>query len=140
MSLSRFWSPTSQSPKELYSRLEGLNVFFFPRNQEELAGTDGLESMRAPFMNSRVTVVLFRDRWGNTPWTGVEAQAIKDHCLQTQLRSSAEGESCVESLHSSWQTVARRGVGVVSILAQTHLRRCADWRLSDIDCLAAILR
>jgi hypothetical protein len=73
--------------KELYSRLEGLNVFFFPRNQEELAGTDGLESMCSPFINSRVTVVLFRDRWGNTPWTGVEAQAIKDHCLQTPFRA-----------------------------------------------------
>jgi hypothetical protein len=27
---------------------KSLDVFFFPRNQEELAGTDGLESMRAP--------------------------------------------------------------------------------------------
>ena len=71
---------------DLYNRLESLNVFFFPRNQEDLAGTDGLESMRAPFLNSRVTVVLYKDRWGNTPWTGVEAQAIKDHCLQTQFK------------------------------------------------------
>jgi hypothetical protein len=47
---------------------EGLEVFFFPRKQEELAGTDGLESMRAPFFNdSRVMVVLYRERWGKTP-------------------------------------------------------------------------
>jgi hypothetical protein len=55
---------------ELYSRLkDGLNVFFFPRNQEELAGTDGLESMRTPFLEARVVVVLFREPWGETPWT-----------------------------------------------------------------------
>jgi hypothetical protein len=28
---------------------EGLKVFFFPRKQEELAGTNGMESMRKPF-------------------------------------------------------------------------------------------
>lgn len=66
----------------------GLEVFFFPRNQEELAGSDGLESMREPFRNeSRLNVVLFRPRWGNTPWTAVEESAIKDSCLQTGFRS-----------------------------------------------------
>ena len=67
---------------------EGLNVFFFPHNQEELAGTDGLESMREPFVHqSRLNVVLYRERWGNTPWTGIEAAAVKDSCLATAFRS-----------------------------------------------------
>ena len=67
----------------IYKKLtESLKVFFFPRNQEELAGTDGLESMREPFFNdSRVMVVLYRDSWGKTPWTRVEETAIKDSCL-----------------------------------------------------------
>jgi hypothetical protein len=61
---------------------ESLQVFFFPRRQEELAGTDGLESMRTPFFDdSRVIVVLYRDGWGKTPWTRVEETAIKDSCL-----------------------------------------------------------
>ncbi len=60
----------------------GLKVFFFPRNQEELAGTEGLESMRTPFLSeSRVNVVLYREMWGQTPWTRVEETAIKDSCL-----------------------------------------------------------
>jgi hypothetical protein len=60
----------------------GLKVFFFPRNQEELAGTDGLESMRTPFLTgSRVNVVLYRDGWGQTRWTRVEETAIKDACF-----------------------------------------------------------
>jgi hypothetical protein len=62
---------------------EGLEVFFFPHNQEELAGTDGLESMREPFLHeSRVNLVLYREKWGNTPWTRVEATAIKEACLE----------------------------------------------------------
>jgi hypothetical protein len=67
----------------IYDRLaSGLKVFFFPRSQEELAGTDGLESMRTPFLTgSRVNVVLYRDGWGQTPWTRVEESAIKDACL-----------------------------------------------------------
>lgn len=62
---------------------EGLEVFFFPHNQEELAGTDGLESMREPFLHeSRVNLVLYREKWGNTPWTRIEATAIKEACLE----------------------------------------------------------
>jgi hypothetical protein len=73
----------------LYDKLaEGLRVFFFPRNQEELAGTDGPESMRAPFRNeSLLNVVLYREKWGNTPWTAVEAAAVKNSCLATGFKS-----------------------------------------------------
>jgi hypothetical protein len=73
----------------LYDELgKGLEVFFFPRNQEELAGTDGLESMRAPFRNqSRLNLVLYRPKWGNTPWTGVEEVAVKESCLATSFKS-----------------------------------------------------
>src|SRR5215472_12360505 len=56
----------------------GLKVFFFPHKQEELAGTNGMETMRAPFMDARVNVVLFRKPWGETPWTRVEDGAISE--------------------------------------------------------------
>ncbi len=69
------------------SKLSGLNVFFYPHNQEELIGTNGLESMRAPFLSARVNVVLYRERYGKTPWTGVELAAIQDNCLNTAYRS-----------------------------------------------------
>jgi hypothetical protein len=59
----------------------GLNVFFFPRRQEELAGTNGMESMRTPFLGARINVVLFRARWGQTPWTRVEETAIQERCF-----------------------------------------------------------
>ena len=68
----------------IYDRLEasGLKIFFFPRNQEELAGTNGLESMREPFFDARIAVILFTAQWGETPWTRVEATAIQERCLQ----------------------------------------------------------
>jgi hypothetical protein len=59
----------------------GLNVFFFPRKQEELAGTNGMESMRKPFLAARVNVVLFRKPWSETPWTRVEDAAISERCF-----------------------------------------------------------
>ena len=47
-----------------------------------MAGTNGLESMKEPFAdNSRVNVVLFREPWGQTPWTGVEQNAITERCI-----------------------------------------------------------
>jgi TIR domain len=78
-----FLSKDEAIAEAIYRKLsEGLQVFFFPRNQEDLAGTDGLESMRKPFLdNSRVVVVLFQEPWGKTPWTRVEETAIKEACL-----------------------------------------------------------
>jgi hypothetical protein len=38
--------------------------------------------MRAPFLEARVVVVLFRTPWGETPWTRVEQTAITDRGLQ----------------------------------------------------------
>src|SRR5271170_7176358 len=59
-----------------------LNVFFFPHKQEDLAGTDGMESMRTPFLeDSRVMVVLYREQWGKTRWTAIEEAAVKEACF-----------------------------------------------------------
>lgn len=84
-----FLYPDLNLAKALYDELtKGLEVFFFPRSQEELAGTEGLESMREPFRNeSRLNVVLYRPRWGKTPWTAVEETAIKESCLDTGFKS-----------------------------------------------------
>jgi hypothetical protein len=73
----------------LYDKLsEGFSVFFSPRRQEELAGTNGAESMREPFLTqSRLNVILFKDKWGTTPWTGVESHAIEDSAIKNQFRN-----------------------------------------------------
>jgi hypothetical protein len=78
-----FLSKDEPTGAALHDRLsDGLEVFFYPRSQEELAGTDGLETMRRPFIDeSRVTVVLYREPWGKTPWTRVEQTAIQERCL-----------------------------------------------------------
>jgi TIR domain len=65
----------------------GLNVFFFPKKQEELAGSDGLDSMREPFLKARVAVALYREPWGKTKWTRIEETAIKDRCLEIGWQS-----------------------------------------------------
>jgi hypothetical protein len=61
---------------------EVFDVFFYPDRQEELAGTDGMEFMRTPFFeDSRLMVVLYREKWGKTRWTAIEERAIKEACF-----------------------------------------------------------
>jgi hypothetical protein len=65
-----------------------LRCFLYARKQEEIAGSDGLDTFRTVFRrDSRLNVVLYRDGWGKTPWTGVEEVAIKDACLRTKYRN-----------------------------------------------------
>jgi hypothetical protein len=60
-----------------------LNVFEFTDRQEELAGTDGLESLRKVFRSrARLVVILMRATWGSTWWTRVEMEAISDRFLK----------------------------------------------------------
>jgi len=68
---------------ELRDRLSpNTDVFVYSKKQEDLAGTDGLESFRAAFgSRARLVVVLYRSGWGQTPWTRVEETAIKERVL-----------------------------------------------------------
>lgn len=59
-----------------------LKVFEFSSRQEELAGTDGLTTFRQVFTSeARLVVVLYRNGWGETPWTRVEHTAIQERFL-----------------------------------------------------------
>jgi hypothetical protein len=63
-----------------------LKVFEFTDRQEELAGTDGLESLRWVFHSrARLVVILMRATWGTTWWTRVEMEAISDRFLKEGL-------------------------------------------------------
>ena len=54
---------------ELYGRLsQQLAVFVYSKKQEDLAGTNGIDSFRVAFgSQARLIVVLYRDGWGETP-------------------------------------------------------------------------
>jgi len=61
-----------------------FNVFIYSKRQEELAGTDGMESFSDVFKSrSKTVLVLYRKDWGNTKWTAVEMNAIKDRCFNS---------------------------------------------------------
>ncbi len=77
-----FLSRDSDTAVAIADRLAPLNVFCFPRNQEEIAGRDGMDTFRNAFRHqSRIQVILFRGGWGETPWTGIEQTAIQERCL-----------------------------------------------------------
>jgi len=64
---------------QLADLFEGrLRVFLYSRRQEQLAGTDGEKTFYDVFAKqSRLVAVLYRDGWGQTPWTRIEENAIR---------------------------------------------------------------
>lgn len=61
---------------------DSFRTFVYAARQDEVAGTNGLESFRDIFRNRcTLAVVLYRARWGRTPWTRVELEAITDRFL-----------------------------------------------------------
>jgi hypothetical protein len=78
-----FLSRDADYAVRLAEKLAPFKVFCFPRSQEDVAGTDGMDKFRAAFRSeSRIQVVLFRPGWGETPWTRIEQTAIQERCLQ----------------------------------------------------------
>ena len=59
-----------------------LKTFIYSERQREIAGTDGQESFSKVYgKTARLVVVLYRPEWGETPWTRVERDAIKNRSL-----------------------------------------------------------
>lgn len=68
---------------QLADQFEGrLEVFLYSRRQEQLAGTDGEKTFNEVFSKqARLVVVLYRDGWGQTPWTRIEETAIRNRAF-----------------------------------------------------------
>ena len=96
---------------ELHARLsQQLDVFLYSKKQEEIAGTDGLETFRSAFRHkARLLVVLFRDGWGETPWTRIEQTAITERVL-------ADGWNCL------FFVMLERRATPPKWLPETHIR------------------
>lgn len=60
-----------------------LSTFLYSKKQEELAGTDGEETFNAVFCEqARLVVVIYRNGWGQTPWTRIEQTAIRNRAYE----------------------------------------------------------
>jgi len=83
-----FMMPDIGLARRLYEALSpNLSVFFFEREQEEITGRHGDEVFRTPFLEARLTVVLYRAGYGERGWTGVERTAIGEACLANGYRN-----------------------------------------------------
>ena len=59
-----------------------LSTFLYSKRQGELIGTDGEEIFNKVFSSqSRIVVVLYRSKWGTTPWTRIEETAIRNRAF-----------------------------------------------------------
>ena len=79
-----FKSEDANLANDIRGRLgTSLDTFVYTAKQEELAGTDGLETLKMVFRHRvKLVVILFRAGWGKTPWTRVEMEAITDRFLK----------------------------------------------------------
>ena len=69
---------------EIAELLAPMHVFVYSKEQEEVAGREGIEAFRGVFREgSELMLVLYREGWGQTPWTQVEETAIRDFCLES---------------------------------------------------------
>lgn len=60
-----------------------IATFIYSKKQEEIAGTDGEETFNRVFgEESRIVVVLYREKWGKTPWTKIEETAIRNRAFE----------------------------------------------------------
>ncbi len=65
-----------------------LSTFVYARQKEELLGQDGMDRFASIFRyETRLTVILYRDGWGSTPWTAFEEAQIKDRALDSRMTS-----------------------------------------------------
>jgi hypothetical protein len=63
---------------------ERLSVFVYSKQQENLAGTDGEISFNRVFaQEARLVVVLYRQGWGESPWTRIEQTAIRNRAFES---------------------------------------------------------
>lgn len=59
-----------------------MKTFIYSERQREIAGRDGQEKFSEVYgKTARVVVVLFREQWGETPWTRVEQDAIRNRAF-----------------------------------------------------------
>jgi hypothetical protein len=62
---------------------ERVETFLYSKRQEAIAGTDGEKTFNKVFgEDARIVVVLFRDGWGETPWTRIEETAIRNRAYK----------------------------------------------------------
>ena len=59
------------------------STFLYSKKQDEIAGTDGEKTFNKVFgEDARIVAVLFRDTWGETPWTRIEETAIRNRAFE----------------------------------------------------------
>ncbi len=60
-----------------------LKTFLYSERQKEIAGKDGEEAFGKVFgEEARVVAILYRSGWGETPWTRIEENAIRNRAFE----------------------------------------------------------
>jgi hypothetical protein len=59
-----------------------MKTFIYSERQREIAGSDGQQKFSEVYgKTARIVVILYRPEWGETPWTRVEQEAIRNRAF-----------------------------------------------------------
>jgi hypothetical protein len=104
--------------------------FIYSERQAELVGKNGVEEFVRVFKSdARLVVALFRDGWGETPWTRIEKEAIQDRRLVDTSNSfvlvvvdpKSRIPDWVPATHI-WQNYSRFGAEGIAATIENRLR------------------
>jgi hypothetical protein len=110
-----------------------MTTFIYSKRQEEVAGTDGEETFNKVFgEESRIVVVLYRENWGQTPWTRIEETAIRnrayndgyDFTIFIPLNNPPSVPKWLPKTHI-WTNIARYGTDGAANIIETKVQQSA---------------
>lgn len=64
-----------------YLLRERVKTFLYVHNESETINADGMETFANALKQARIVVLIFREKYGNTPWTRVEKDVIEQRFL-----------------------------------------------------------
>ncbi len=123
---------------QLNDRLQDrVTTFLYSKKQEQIAGTDGEKTFNKVFgEEARIVVLLYRDGWGQTPFTRIEETAIKNrsfnHGYDFLLCIPLDEPPVAPEWYPKtnlWLGLSRWGVGeetVQELCASSVLKECRD--------------
>jgi hypothetical protein len=106
-----------------------VKLFIYSEQQKNLIANDGVDTFSQIFKEgARVVVILFRQAWGTTKWTGIEERAIKSRHLDEGPKflvvASLDGKHPVWYPDTwIWGDLERYGIDGLASVVETKVRQ-----------------